>query len=109
MVKNMLEMIGYNVTAENDSVAAYRRFCSCPDDYDLIITDQTMPDMVGTDLATKVLRVRPDIPIILCTGYSPNISRESVTALGIKELAYKPLALDEMSSVVRRVIDQTRN
>lgn len=106
MVKDMLEMLGYHVAAEKSSTEALNRFCDNPKNFDLIITDQTMPDLVGTDLARRALRVRPDIPIILSTGYSPNISRDSVIALGIKELAYKPLSLDEMSAVVRRVIDQ---
>jgi len=71
------------------------------------IPDQTMLDLVGTDLARKELRVRPDIPIIVCTGYGPNISHDSMVALGISELANKLLLLDEMSAVVRRVIDQS--
>ncbi len=106
MVKSMLEMIGYTVTTKNSSREAFAAFSNNPENYDLVITDQTMPDMVGTELARKMLKLRPDIPIVLCTGYSPNITKESVIALGIKELALKPLALDEMSAVVRRAIDQ---
>ncbi|MBM9604983.1 ATP-binding response regulator [Desulfopila inferna] len=106
MVKNMLELMGYQVTSCISSRDALHVFEQSPDTFDLVITDQTMPGMTGFELAGKILSIRTGMPIVLCTGYSPNISRKSIAALGIKELVLKPLALDEFSNVIRRAIDQ---
>ncbi|MEE4242023.1 MAG: response regulator [Desulfopila sp.] len=108
MEKDMLELIGYRVTAINSSPEALRLFSENPLEFDLVITDQTMPRMTGMELAEEMLRLRPATPIILCTGYSPNISKESVVSRGIRELAYKPLALEELSAIIRRTLDQNR-
>jgi CheY-like chemotaxis protein len=105
IMKNMLELMGYRVSAFIGSIEALKVFCDHPSKFDLVVTDQTMPGMIGTELAGKILSIRPGMPIVLCTGYSPNISRESVRALGIRELALKPLALDEFSNIVRQAID----
>jgi PAS domain S-box-containing protein len=107
MEKNMLELIGYHVTTANSSRKALQLFSEKPQEFDLVITDQTMPGMTGMELAEKILGLRPAIPIILCTGYSPNISKESVVALGIRELAFKPMALDELSDIIRRTLDRS--
>ena len=76
MGKNMLERIGYKVTVRKSSLEALQKFQNQPDQFDLVITDQTMPEMTGSDLAKRMMQIRPDIPIILCTGYSTIISEE---------------------------------
>ncbi len=105
MEKNMLELIGYRVTAMNSSQGALEYFCDHADEIDLVVTDQTMPGLTGMDLARRILSLKPEMPVILCTGYSPNISVESVKTIGIRNLAYKPLALEELSKIIRRTID----
>lgn len=106
MVKTLLERIGYKVTTKISASDAFASFCDRPEEYDLVITDQTMPGMTGIELAEKIFLVRPEIPIILSTGYSPAVSREKVLAMGIKELAFKPLAFDKLSRIIRQIIDQ---
>ena len=80
----MLERLGYEVTAVTSSMEAWRIFLEDPLRFDLVITDQTMPGMTGTMLAEKILRVRKDMPIILCTGHSDTVSPEKAQALGIR-------------------------
>lgn len=106
MVKTLLERIGYTVTTKISASDAFASFCDNPEDYDLVITDHTMPGMTGIELAEKIFLVRPEMPIILSTGYSPAVSREKVLAMGIKELAFKPLAFDKLSRLIRQIIDQ---
>jgi len=105
MEKNMLELMGYRVTAMNCSRRALEYFCDHAGEVDLVVTDQTMPGMTGMDLARRILSLKADMPVILCTGYSPNISKRSVREIGIRNLAYKPLALEELSKIIRRTID----
>ena len=105
MGRSMLERIGYSVVVQTDSTEALRDFAKHPDKFDLVITDQTMPKMTGVALAEKLLQIRPDIPIILCTGYSDLVSEETVRAKGIRQLVMKPLARKEMVEVIRRVLE----
>ena len=104
MVKNMLERLGYRVTLRTSSIEALTTFQNHPETFDLIITDQTMPGMTGSDLSRRILQIRPTMPIILCTGYSNLISEEKVRSLGIKELAMKPLAKRELAMLIRKVL-----
>ncbi len=106
MIKTLLERIGYTVTSKINATDAFASFCDNPEGYDLVITDQTMPGMTGLELSEKIFLVRPEMPIILSTGYSPAVSREKVLGMGIKELAFKPLAFDKLSRLIRQVIDQ---
>jgi PAS domain S-box-containing protein len=105
MGKTMLERIGYHVTISQSSSEALEIFQDQPDQFDLVITDQTMPGMTGSDLSKRLLQTRPDIPIILCTGYSTIISEEKAKALGIKEFALKPLAKRDIATLIRKVLD----
>jgi DNA-binding NtrC family response regulator len=81
-------------------------FSTDPSQFDLVITDQTMPFMTGEDLGTELMRMRPDIPVILCTGYSDLISSEKATALGFRGYMMKPFTVREGAELVRRVLDQ---
>ncbi len=102
----MLERLGYTVTAYTQSIEALADFVSDPQKFDLVITDQTMPSMTGTDLARRMLQVRPDIPIILCTGYSNLVNEKSAAAMGIKAFALKPLSGKALGSLVRDVLQR---
>ena len=84
---------------------ALTTFQNQPDAFDLIITDQTMPDMTGSDLARRMLQIRPEMPIILCTGYSSLISEEKARSFGIKGFALKPLAKKDIALLIRKVLD----
>ncbi len=105
-VQNMLQHLGYKVTALMDSQEALRLFSENPSQFDLVITDQTMPFMTGEDLGKELMRMRPDIPVILCTGYSDLISSEKATAMGFRGYIMKPFTVREGAELVRRVLDQ---
>ncbi|HVN24411.1 MAG TPA: PAS domain S-box protein [Syntrophorhabdales bacterium] len=104
MGRFMLGRIGYDVVVHTDSGEALRSFTERPGEFDLVITDQTMPKMTGVVLAEKLLQIRPDIPIILCTGYSDLVSDETARAKGIKQLVMKPLARKEMAELIQKVL-----
>jgi PAS domain S-box-containing protein len=104
--KRLLARLGYRVTARTDSREALGLFSQKPDDFDLVITDMTMPAMTGDVLAAKIISIRPDIPVIVCTGYSEKIDREFIKKIGIKELAMKPLAMKDLAEMIRRVLDE---
>lgn len=105
MGKTALERLGYRVTVTTASAEALAMFREQPDRFDLVITDQTMPGLTGSELARQLLDIRPDLPIILCTGYSSTVSAEQALALGIKGFALKPLAAKEIAALVRKVLD----
>jgi PAS domain S-box-containing protein len=100
----ILEELGYKVTTETDSLRALEVFSARPNEFDLIITDYTMPNLTGLDLAKKIRRLRPDIPILLCTGFSEKITPNSVKELGIG-LLMKPYGMGQISEAVRKILD----
>jgi len=104
MSSTMLQRMGYTVTARTNSIEALSTFTNQPDAYDLVITDQTMPGMTGIDLARRMLQIRPKLPIILCTGYSSQISKEKAESYGIKGFAMKPLARSDIATLIRKVL-----
>jgi CheY-like chemotaxis protein len=105
MSKTMLERLGYRVTTRMNGKEALATFRNSPESFDLVITDQTMPGLTGTNLARLMLQIRPDIPIILCTGYSSNVSEEEASSIGIKAYALKPLAKKDIGNLIRKVLD----
>ncbi len=107
MDKRMLERLGYNVTIKSSSLEALTTFHKHHDQFDLVITDQTMPGMTGADLARRMIQIRPDIPIILCTGFSSIISEEGAKSIGIKGFAHKPLTKEDLSKLIRKVLNET--
>ncbi len=103
--ESMLERLGYTVTAVTKSTEALKLFSEDPGRFDLVITDQTMSELTGMRLAEELLKVRPDIPIILSTGHSENVDQETVKAAGIREFLMKPLNKQELAKTVRKVLD----
>jgi len=101
----MLSRSGYVVTGKTNSVEAFELFRSNPDGFDLVITDMTMPMMTGTDLAEKIMTVRKDIPILICTGFSEQVDEETAKALGIKGYINKPVLMSELSAKIREILD----
>jgi len=100
--KQMLEHLGYQVTVRTSSIEALGLFSSQPGPFHLVITDMTMPNMTGEKLAREILRIRPGLPIILCTGFSEHVTEEKAKALGIREFLMKPLTLKYLARAVRR-------
>jgi PAS domain S-box-containing protein len=110
--QRMLDQLGYHVTALSDPCQALQMFREHPDRFDLVITDQTMPNMNGTELARELTHIRQSIPVILCTGYDPTFSstanNNEQPADFICELALKPLERREIAEIIRRVLDESR-
>ena len=103
--KQMLERFGYEVAVRMSGIDALEMFRSQPDRFDLVITDMTMPKMMGDRLAKKLVEIRPDIPIIICTGYSERMSEEKAKRIGVKALIMKPFVIKDLVKTVRKVID----
>lgn len=99
---------GYQVDFFTDSTAAYEVFAADPQGFDLVITDQNMPGMNGIQLAGKILRLRPDIPILVCTGYSTGFSRWNFQEHGFSELLVKPYQPAELLSAIRTIFARSR-
>lgn len=106
VVKKMMEGLGYMVQSETSSLRAYQLFSGNPDNFDLIITDMTMPEMTGLVLAEKIKALRPDIPIILCSGHNEGMGRQKLEQAGINAFLPKPLSRIELSLLVRKVLDE---
>ena len=103
--RQFLEHLGYDVESSTSSLEALKKFEKRPGDFDLVITDMTMPDMTGDKLALEMMEIRPDIPIIMCTGFSEKMSEASAKRLGIKAYVRKPLMIGELSEAVRKALD----
>jgi signal transduction histidine kinase len=103
--EQMLVSFGYKVTTKTNSREALKVFKADPHQFDLVITDLTMPKMTGLDLSLQILELRADMPIILCTGFSEAIQTETVKSLGIRELAIKPIVWKDLAQVIRRSLE----
>jgi len=103
--KAMLERLGYEITALTSSLDALALFQDQPDRFDAVITDHTMPGMTGKDLARRLLQIRPEIPIILCTGDNRLLSERQVEVEGIRGLVIKPFAKTEIATLLRKVLE----
>jgi CheY-like chemotaxis protein len=102
--KEMLHNLGYTVTARERAPDALALFAEHPGHFDLVITDMTMPGLTGDKLAGDLRRIRPDIPIILCTGFNALISKERAAELGITGFLMKPFTIKELSRCVRDLL-----
>ncbi len=103
-----LQSLGYTVTARSSGTESLDLFRARPDDFDLVITDQTMPGLTGDKLARAILRIRPDMPIILCTGFSEIISKEEAAEIGIRAFVMKPVIRKDLARTIRRVIESAK-
>lgn len=101
----MLGNLGYDVTTRTSSQEALDLVISDPNAFDLVISDMTMPMMTGADLAVRILDIRPDIPIVIYTGYSTAIDPEKARQIGVRELIMKPVDYQELAIVIRRLLD----
>lgn len=103
--RQMLSEHGYRVTTENNAMKALELFSAEPERFDLVITDQTMPHLSGKKLVEKMLKIRPDLPTIICTGHSDQIDEQCAKQMGIKAFCMKPLNMAKLVQTVRRVLD----
>ena len=101
----MLDQLGYDVVTKQSSLEALELFREEPDKFDLVITDMTMPHMTGDKLARELMKIRPEIPIILCTGHSKLVSEKKAKEMGIRAFVMKPLVMRNMAETVRKALD----
>jgi PAS domain S-box-containing protein len=104
-IKNMLERLGYTVTTATSASEAFEVFQKNSNDFDLLITDQMMPDMTGLDLTQRMREIRKNIPVILFTGYDEMITTEKLKDTGVREVLMKPVTKREIAEMVRKVLD----
>jgi CheY-like chemotaxis protein len=102
--KRMLESLGYQVTVYSDPEEALETFQARPDDFDLLLTDMTMPGMTGVQLANEIFTIRPKMPIVLCTGFSELINEERAKALGLKGFIMKPVVKKDLALTIRKAL-----
>jgi two-component system cell cycle sensor histidine kinase/response regulator CckA len=103
--KNMLKKLGYRVETQTLPLEAIEIFKAAPDKFNLVISDMTMPAMTGDSLAKELMQIRPEIPVIICTGYSEQIDESRAKEMGIKGFLMKPFTIRELSKTVRQVLD----
>ncbi len=106
MAGHMLEKLGYMVKVSSSSNEALELFCHSPEDFDLLITDQTMPDLSGMNLAQEILAIRPDLPVLLYTGYSAAVDSKEARRIGIRQCLMKPLSMNVLAGAVRKTLDE---
>lgn len=106
--RQMLEDLGYDVTSRTNSVEALELFVRQPDKFDLVMTDQAMPNMTGAELAKRLIGIRPETPIILFTGFSEVISEDKARAIGIREYVMKPVVMRDLAETIRKALDKNR-
>ena len=105
MTTEMLRDLGYTVVPRICSVEAFQAFSASPQRFDLVITDHTMPHMSGLELARKIRELRPEQPVVLCSGFSPGLTESKCMTLGIRALLNKPVLKGEMAAAIRRAVD----
>jgi len=105
MGKQLLVSLGYDVTTRISSIEALELFKTRPDTFDLVITDLTMPNMTGDELAKQLMAIRSDIPVILCTGFSTRITEEKAKSMGIRAFILKPLIRKDIAETIRKILD----
>ncbi|MCA1786789.1 MAG: response regulator, partial [Desulfobacteraceae bacterium] len=104
--KHLLSRLGYQVTSCTDSIEALELFAADPNRFDMVITDIAMPKMSGDKLAGEILTIRPDIPILLCTGFSETMTDEKMAAIGVKGLIMKPFVITDLDKKLRAIFEQ---
>jgi DNA-binding NtrC family response regulator len=107
--KMSLERLGYRVETRTSSIEALKLFQKSADNFDLIITDMTMPGMTGDKLAIEVKKIRADIPVVICSGYSDDVMVNRATQIGISAFLMKPLVIQDLANTVRDVLGKTNS
>lgn len=105
LVREILEEVGFKVTALADSMAAFHLFSTAPSKFDLVITDEKMPGLSGTDLSEQVLEIRPDVPVILHTDYLDPESARKAHAIGVKAIVGKSTNMNQLIAQIRRLVE----
>jgi PAS domain S-box-containing protein len=106
MGKQMLEKLGYKVVSCTDAIEVLESFCREPDRFDLVVTDQNMPQMTGLQMTRELKRIRPDLPVILVTGFSETVRQENFKSQGIGDFVMKPIIIKDIARVIRSVLDK---
>ncbi len=106
--KRILERLGYSVTGCNNSLEALEIFRSSPAAFDIVITDQTMPRLTGVELARALLEIRPDIPVVLCTGYSECVDEHTASTAGIRQFLMKPVSRETLTHTIRKLFVENK-
>ncbi len=102
--KQFLEVLGYHITAHTCSVEAFEAFKCDPESFDLVFTDMTMPKMTGLEMAEKIFQIRPDMPVIMCSGYNQRLSQNIAREIGIREYIMKPVANSQVAEIIHKVL-----
>ena len=108
IAKRVLEQLGYRVETRTDPVEVLELFRTDPNRFDLIITDMTMPKMKGDRLAQEIMKIRADIPVILCTGFGTQMEREKAMDMGIRAFVLKPIIMRDLAKIIRDVLDRKK-
>jgi PAS domain S-box-containing protein len=108
LLRDQLQTLGYRVTAYVSPLEALSDFLARPLDFDVVLTDLTMPGMSGADLAERILKVRPDLPIVMATGYGHVMTEERVRELGVRPLLYKPFSMSVLADAIQDALAATR-
>jgi CheY-like chemotaxis protein/two-component sensor histidine kinase len=106
IIRDILEKFGYRVDTHHNPLAALDHFKSSPDDFDMVITDMSMPHMTGEQFARQIFEIRPEMPVILCTGYNEDLTEEKALAMGLRAVLNKPVNLRDLVTGVRDVLDR---
>jgi len=109
MGKQLLEKLGYDVVSKTDAIEALALFRSQPDNFDIVITDMTMPKITGEKLAKAIMQIRPDMPIIICTGFNTLMTRQKAHDLGISGFLMKPLSIGDLAVSIHDALDKSIN
>ena len=102
--QQMLKRLGYDVVARTSPIEALELFKAKPEHFDLVVTDQTMPGMTGDALAREMMRIRPGLPVIICTGYSQSIDERKAFEMGIRGFVMKPILINRIAVAIRKAL-----
>jgi CheY-like chemotaxis protein len=105
IARRKLERLGYHVVAKVSGIEALKTFRATPQNFDVVITDLTMPGMTGVQLARELIKTIPEMPIIICTGFNEGINRKHLRDLGMQGFIMKPYSSEKLSSAIRAVLD----
>jgi CheY-like chemotaxis protein len=105
-IKQMVERLGYTATETTSSVEALSLFRRRPQDFDLVITDYSMPRLSGTDLSMAIREIRPDIPVILTSGFHEKINEKSMEEMGLTAMMMKPIGLNDLARLMRKILEK---